>query len=178
LTPMFFTLAQEVSPDDLVSLLNEYLETMSEAILAHDGAIDKYMGSTIMALWGIYGHETHPSDACKCALDCLDRLKVINSRFAKDGDKSLRLRIGINTGWVMLGNIGSAKRFSLTVMGDNVNLTSRLEGANKGYGTQILISEFTRKELDEGFSLREVDAVRVKGKGKPVSLFSLESNGS
>ena len=173
----FASLAEGLTPEALVGVLNEYLETMSKVILRHDGAIDKYIGSSIVAFWGIEGHKTHPSDACKCALDCLDRLADINNRFAKD-KKSLKLQIGINTGWVMLGNFGSPSRLSYAVIGDTVNLASKLEIANKNYGTQILLSEFTRKELDQSFSVKEIDAVRVKGKEDPVTIFTLESMGS
>ncbi|KUJ96705.1 MAG: adenylate cyclase [Desulfonauticus sp.] len=170
----FTTLSEKLAPEELVSLLNKYLTEMTQIILQEKGLLDKYIGDAIMAIFGtpIYYPE-HALCACKSALSMLLKLEELNTNWKKTKGLELNIGIGINTGEMVAGNMGSIERFDYTVMGDNVNLASRLEGLNKYYGTNILVSEFTYEQVKEHFSFRLIDKVRVKGKEKPVKLYEL-----
>ncbi|WP_456324784.1 CHASE2 domain-containing protein [Desulfonauticus submarinus] len=170
----FTSLSEKLSPEELVSLLNEYLTEMTAIVLTEKGLLDKYIGDAIMAIFGtpLY-YPDHALAACKAALKMLDRLKELNKRWKDEKDISLNIGIGINTGEMVAGNMGSLDRFDYTVMGDNVNLASRLEGLNKYYGTNILISEFTYNFVKDKINAREIDMVRVKGKVKPVRIYEV-----
>ena len=127
-----------------------------------------------MAFWGSpYPQPDHAERACACALDMQERLQELNRKWESEGRKPLTIGIGINTGLVNVGNMGSDRRLAWTVMGDAVNLASRLEGLNKEYRTGIVISEVTRREVGEKFVCRELDYTRVKGKLQPVSIYEL-----
>ena len=170
----FTTLAEDMEPETLVSLLNEYLTEMTEVVFEFDGLLDKYIGDAIMAVWGAPLEQAdHPLRACRTALKMLDRLTKMQQKWEAEGTPRLDIGIGLNTGTMVVGNMGSDRRFDYTVMGDSVNLASRLEGINKEYGTQVMISEFTYERVKEDFFCRELDAVRVKGKERPVKIFEL-----
>jgi adenylate cyclase len=157
-----------------VNLLNEYLTEMTDVVFEFDGLLDKYIGDAVMAVWGAPLEQTdHPERTCRTALKMLDRLTKMQQQWEAEGTPRLDIGIGINTGPMVVGNMGSERRFDYTVMGDSVNLASRLEGINKEYGTQVVISEFTYERVKDDFFCRELDAVRVKGKVRPVKIFEL-----
>jgi len=170
----FTTISEKLSPSELVKLLNEYLTEMTEIVLAHDGIIDKYEGDAIMAEYGVpVPYDNHAFMACKSAVEMQKKLRKLREKWKNEGRPELRARIGINTGEVIVGNMGSRDVFDYTVMGDSVNLGSRLEGANKFYGTDIMISEFTYNFVKDEFYTRELDLIKVKGKDKPIKVFQL-----
>jgi adenylate cyclase len=170
----FTTISERLKPAELVKLLNEYLTEMTDIVLAHDGIIDKYEGDAIMAEFGMpVPYDNHALMACKTAIEMQKKLRKLREKWQKEGRPPLSARIGINTGEVIVGNMGSRDVFDYTVMGDPVNLGSRLEGANKFYGTDIMISEFTQDYVKDEFYTRELDLIKVKGKDKPIKVFQL-----
>lgn len=172
----FTTISEGLRPEELVLLLNEYLTEMTQVIFKHEGTLDKYIGDAIMAIYGApLPQEDHPLRACLSALEMIEALKVLRERWRPKGLPELDIGIGINTGEMVVGNMGSERRFDYTVMGDNVNLASRLEGLNKQYGTHILVSESTVSCLQEKIPFREVDLVRVKGRSQPVRIYEILS---
>jgi len=170
----FTTISEGLTPDQLVRLLNEYLGEMTEILFKRWGTLDKYIGDAIMGFWGSpYPQEDHALRACGCALDMRARLQELNMKWELAGQKPLAIGIGINTGEVNVGNMGSAKRFAWTVMGDNVNLASRLEGITKDYHVQCVANESTYRATKDYYTFRELDRIRVKGKMLPVTIFEL-----
>jgi adenylate cyclase len=173
----FTTISEKLSPEELVHLLNEYLTVMTDVVFKYDGTLDKYMGDAVMAIYGApLDQHDHPSRACHSALDMMKALKKLNEKWIVEGKSPMDIGIGINTGMMMVGNMGSDQRFDYTVMGDEVNLGSRLEGANKNYRTNILLSEFTYDRVKDEFVCMEVDSVRVKGKTHPVRIYQLHGH--
>jgi len=147
---------------------------MTEIIFRHFGTLDKYIGDAIMAFWGSpVPQEDHARQACASALEMQRRLHDLNKKWAEQGRKQLAIGVGVNTGPMSVGNMGSPQRLAWTVMGDNVNLASRLEGINKQYHTGIVISESTRQQVGADFVCRELDRIRVKGKLQPVKIYEL-----
>lgn len=167
----FSTLTETMAPADVVALMNEYLSAMTEVIEAHGGFVDKYIGDAIVAVFGApVDDPAHAANAVRAALGCRRRLEEINSGAPGLAGRTLAQRIGLNSGEALVGNIGSRRRFNYTVMGDTVNLASRLEGANKFYGTSIMAAEATMSAAGAGFAWRELDAIRVKGRAAPVRI--------
>lgn len=174
----FTSLSEQMDPEELVSLLHSYLNPMTDLVFQYRGTMDKYIGDAIMALYGApLPLADHADRACETALAMVAKLEDLWGEWQTRGWPNLHIGIGINSGPMTVGNMGSVRLFDYTVIGDNVNLASRLEGLNKYYGTTILISEFTRKRLQRDFTLREVDRVRVKGKREAVSIFELRGSG-
>ncbi|APF16898.1 adenylate/guanylate cyclase with TPR repeats [Caldithrix abyssi DSM 13497] len=170
----FTTLSEHMKPAELVTQLNEYLTAMTNVILRHDGIIDKFEGDAIMAEFGVPVHfEGHQKAACLAALEMQQELKKLNRKWQQAHKPLFEVRIGINTGIVIVGNMGSEKVFDYTVIGDHVNLGARLEGANKAYKTKIMVSNFTYEAVKEDFIFRPLDLIRVKGKTKPVQVYEL-----
>ncbi|MBS2022157.1 MAG: adenylate/guanylate cyclase domain-containing protein [Deltaproteobacteria bacterium] len=177
----FTTISEKLSPQALVKLLNDYLTPMTDIVFAKRGTLDKYIGDAVMAFFGApIQNDKNAWDACDAALEMMETLARIKEQWRiEDPDvPDIDIGIGINSGPMVVGNMGSTQRFNYTVMGDNVNLASRLEGLNKDYGTHILISEATlnmaRRAAGEGaLGVRELDSVAVKGKKEPVRLFEL-----
>ena len=170
----FTPISEKLTPSELVHLLNDYLTEMSEIILTNEGIIDKYEGDAIMAEFGVpVPHEDHAQIACRTALEMQGRLAELRKKWKKEGRPQLAARVGINTGEVIVGNMGSRDVFDYTVIGDAVNLGSRLEGANKFYGTQIMISEYTYELVKDDFHARMLDIIRVKGKAEPIKVYEL-----
>ncbi|MFY9803449.1 MAG: adenylate/guanylate cyclase domain-containing protein [Candidatus Acidiferrales bacterium] len=170
----FTTISESLTPDQLVRLLNEYLGEMTEIVFATDGTLDKYIGDAIMAFWGSpYPQEDHAFRSCSCALQMARGLAALNAKWTAAGQPPMSIGIGLNTGLVNVGNMGSARRLSWTVMGDNVNLASRLEGITKQYHVQTVISEATYRQISNQFVCRELDRIRVKGKSQPVNIYEL-----
>ncbi len=167
----FTAMSEGMSPEQLVRVLNEYLSAMTDVIERHGGFVDKYIGDAIVAVFGApHNDPGHADSAIAAAVECQQRLDELNRDLEAAHGIALRQRIGINTGRILVGNIGSARRFNYTVMGDAVNLAARLEGANKVYGTGLLISGDTRARGTDGVMLREIDTVRVVGRAEPVTL--------
>jgi adenylate cyclase len=170
----FTTLSEGLSATALVELLNEFLSEMTDVIFKNWGTLDKYIGDAIMAFWGApYPQTDHAVRACRAALEMLGVLNQLQAKWEAQGRPRIDIGVGINTGLMVVGNMGSAKRFNFTIMGDNVNLASRLEGTNKQFGTRVIISEATYLAVHEHFIARELDLIRVKGKIKPVKIFEL-----
>jgi len=172
----FTTISEQLGePQKLVALLNEYLSAMTDLIFKADGTLDKYVGDEIMAFWGApIPQEDHAYRACKSALIQIKYLyEVLHPKWKKEGKPTMRIGIGINTGNMTVGNMGSESRMDYTLMGDNVNLGARLEGTNKIYATSIIISEYTYEQVKDRVICRELDIIKVKGKTKPVKIYEL-----
>jgi adenylate cyclase len=170
----FTTLSERLDPETVVSLLNDYLSRMTEIILAEEGTVDKYEGDAIMAFWGApLDQEDQACRACRAALRQQTALTELNQQFAASGLPVLANRIGLHTGDAIVGNLGSEKRFDYTVIGDTVNLASRLEGLNKFYGTVIMASDTTVQECAGAMEFRELDRVAVKGRETPIAVFQV-----
>ncbi|RMH17467.1 MAG: adenylate/guanylate cyclase domain-containing protein, partial [Acidobacteria bacterium] len=169
----FSTLAEGLDPRRLAALLNDYLSAMTELILAEEGTLDKYEGDAIVAFWNApLDQDDHARRACAAALACQERLAAMAEHFrTRTGGVPLRARIGVHSGEVVVGNLGSRTRFDYTVLGDAANLASRLEGANKAFGSKILVSEATWRATAGAFHGREVGEVVVVGRRQPVRVF-------
>ncbi len=167
----FTTISEGLAPRDLSELMNMYLTPMTEVIHHSRGTIDKYMGDAIMAFWGApLADADHARHALEAAMQMLARLPEINQAFRARGWPDVHIGIGLNSGLMNVGNMGSEFRMAYTVLGDAVNLGSRLEGLTKTYGVLLIVSETTRELVPE-YAYRELDRVRVKGKSKPVAIF-------
>ena len=170
----FTTISEKLDPEDLVFLLNEYLSSMTDIILRYRGNVNKYLGDGIMAIFGApRGEPTHASLACFAALENQAALARLREGWTARGYPEMIARIGINSGPLVVGNMGSQARMEYTVMGDSVNLASRLEGANKFYNTLILLGPRTYELAKPDIEAREVDILRVKGKLEPVVVYEL-----
>jgi adenylate cyclase len=170
----FTTISERLSPETVVGLLNDYLSSMTEIILDEEGTVDKFEGDAIMAFWGApLDQPDQARRACRAALRQQAALKELNRQFADLDLPPLTMRIGLHTGDAIVGNLGSAKRFDYTVIGDTVNLASRLEGVNKFYGSHVMASEVTVAACNGGVEFRELDLVAVKGKEQAVRVFEV-----
>ena len=170
----FTTISERLSPEQLVALLNEYLSVMTDIIRRHRGNVNKYLGDGIMAIFGApLSEPTHAALACYAALDSQEALVTLRAEWKSRELPEIAARIGINTGDLVVGNMGSQTRLEYTVMGDSVNLASRLEGASKFYDTLILIGPRTHELAQSNVEAREVDLLRVKGKFEPVVVYEL-----
>ncbi len=168
----FSTLAERIPAPELVALLNGYLTEMSDIIEAHGGLVDKYIGDAIVAVFGApLDDPRHAENAIRAALACCDGLAALNARGRGEGGPALAHRIGVNSGLAIVGNVGSRRRLNYTVIGDSVNLASRLEGANRYFGTSVIASEHTVGLTKHAFFWRELDVVRVKGRAEPVRIY-------
>jgi adenylate cyclase len=170
----FTTISEALGPEELVRLLNEYLSAMTEIVIEYKGTIDKYMGDAIMAFWGApVPLEEHAYYACIASLAQMDHLKILQDEWKARGVPVIEIGIGLNSGPAVVGNMGSSHRMEYTCMGDTINLGSRLEGSNKMYGTNIIISEYTYEMVKDKVIARELDLVKVKGKTHPVRIYEL-----
>ncbi|MEE6250726.1 MAG: adenylate/guanylate cyclase domain-containing protein [Bdellovibrionota bacterium] len=172
----FTTISEQLDPSALSDLLNSYLTPMTDLVFANKGTLDKYMGDAVMAFFGApISYPNHASMGVKCALEMLEKLKELQAQYKEQGLPDIDVGIGLNTGDMSVGNMGSETVRSYTVMGDAVNLGSRLEGINKQYGTRIIISEFTYQDILESnlYVCREIDWVKVKGKLEPVKIYEV-----
>ena len=167
----FTTISEGLTPEGLSSMLNEYLTHMTKIIHDHRGTIDKYIGDAVMAFWGAPLEDPdHPRHALLAGLAMLERLNAIREEFRERGWPEIHIGVGINTGVMSVGDMGSKFRMSYTVLGDAVNLGSRLEGLTKSYGVEIIVGETTRDAVMD-YVYRELDIVKVKGKDQPISIF-------
>jgi adenylate cyclase len=171
----FTTISETLDAQELAELLNGYLTEMTRIIFRNQGTLDKYIGDAVMAIWGApFDEPNHATKCCNAAVAMLARLADLQVAWREQKKPVLEIGIGINTGIASVGNMGSSLRHGYTAIGDVVNLSARLEGLNKEYGTRILASEFTRAQVtDEGIVFRELDLIRVKGKLRPITLFEV-----
>ncbi|MBH5369057.1 adenylate/guanylate cyclase domain-containing protein [Bradyrhizobium glycinis] len=168
----FSSIAETMTPVELVTLMNEYLSAMTDIIESHGGYVDKYIGDSIVAMFGAPADDpAHARNAVRAALKCHEKLAELNAGHPAFAGHGLSHRIGLNSGEAVVGNIGSRRRFNYTVMSDTVNVASRLEGANKYYGTAIMASETTMAQTGDSFAWRELDAIRVQGRGEAIRVF-------
>jgi adenylate cyclase len=170
----FTNLSELLSPEEVVNHLNQYFRGMCTSILECNGTINEFQGDAILAFWGApIPQQNHALFACQAALMCREFLSHLEEKWVAEGLPPRTYRFGINTGEVVVGNVGSPSRFKYMAVGKDVNLASRLEGANKYYGTQILISEKTYSLIKNIFIVREIDIIRVVGSSKPIKVYEL-----
>lgn len=172
----FTHVSESMSAENLVAQLNDYFEVMTSIILKNGGTLNKFEGDAIMAFWGApVDQPDHALRAAQSTLECRLALRSLHEKWTRDGKPLLDFRVGLATGEVIAGNVGSKERFDYTVMGDIVNLGSRLESANKVYGTHVMVSDQTHAALQELFEMRNLDRLRVKGKDQSVEVYELLS---
>src|SRR5467141_2994414 len=171
----FTTISEKLDAQDLALFLNQYLSDMTSLVFDHQGTLDKYIGDAVMAFWGAPFEEPgHAARGCHTALKMMERVREMQRKWEAEGKPHLDIGIGLNTGVASVGNMGSVLRYGYTALGDTVNLSSRLEGLNREYGTHILLSENTYTAVeDANLVFRELDLIRVKGKLQPVTLYEL-----
>lgn len=170
----FTTLSEQLIPQDLFYLMTSYLSNMTDILIHEGGTLDKYIGDAVMGFFGApLPLADHAVRACRTAILMRERLPAFNTDIVAHGLEPIDFRVGIATGEVMVGNIGSHDRFNYTVLGDTVNLASRLEWTGKEYGVNIIISESVREKLNTDFVVRELDTIAVKGKNEGVRIYEL-----
>ena len=170
----FTGISEGLAPEELVHLLNEYLTSMTDIILSHGGTVDKYEGDAIVAFFGApIPHEDHARRACRASIDMQKKLDKLREHWVGEGYPPILARMGVNTGQAVVGNMGSQQRMDYTMMGDTVNLASRLEGANKAYGSYLMISQATKEAIGDEFVTRKLDLLKVVGKKEPIIVYEL-----
>ncbi len=170
----FTTISESMTPKELVNLLNEYLTVMTNIILDEGGTVDKYEGDAVVAFYGApVPHEDHAIRACRGMVKMQKALIPLREKWLSEGKPEMFVRMGINTGRAVVGNMGTDQRMDYTMMGDTVNLAARLEGANKFYATYSMISQFTYAQVKHEFLCRELDVLRVKGKNEPIRVYQV-----
>ena len=170
----FTTVSERMDPAELVNFLNEYLTEMTGIVFQHEGVLDKYLGDAIMAFWGAPKDQpNHAELACRTGYHMMRRLRELQAGWSARGLPPLNIGVGINTGPMTVGNVGSRMRFDYTVMGDAVNLGSRLEGVNKEYGTDVIIGATTLAAVGDKFVVRYLDLIAVAGKQEPTAIYEL-----
>jgi len=171
----FTTISENLDAQDLALFLNQYLSDMTGLVFEYQGTLDKYIGDAVMAFWGApFEVDDHAISACSSALKMMQRVREMQRQWQAQGKPQLDIGIGLNSGVASVGNMGSALRYGYTALGDTVNLSSRLEGLNKDYGTHIIVNETTYAATrDAKFVYRELDLIRVKGKNQPVMIYEL-----
>jgi adenylate cyclase len=173
----FTSITEKTKPQILMHQLSEYFEVVTEVIEKYDGTVDKFIGDAVMAFWGAPVRlENHHELACRAALDVAHAIKKLNEKWEKEGKNRFITRIGLHSDSAVVGNIGSSSRMNYSIIGDGVNLASRLEGVNKIYGTGIIISESTYKKVAKLFVCRKLDKIAVKGKNESVTIYELLEN--
>ncbi|UCG38637.1 MAG: adenylate/guanylate cyclase domain-containing protein, partial [bacterium] len=169
----FTALSERLSPERVAEILNRYLTAMSGIVMRNGGTVDKFIGDAVMACWGAPLEDPYQAwQACQAALEMQEEMVRLREGMNASGGPPISMRIGIHSGPAVVGNMGSTERFDYTAIGDNVNLASRLEGVNKLYGTQVILSSSTVGHLDDGMPLRYVDRIRVTGRTEPIDIFT------
>lgn len=170
----FTSISEKIPPEALVGLLNEYFTAMTDIVFKYEGYLDKYIGDAIMAVYGApVEQEDHTLKACLTAIEMMEMLRYLQKKWESEGLPRIDIGIGINTGKMIVGNMGSKRRFNYTAVGDNVNLASRLEGLTKDYGAPIVISETVYEKVKGKLQCRELGSVKVKGKEIPTKVYEL-----
>ncbi|MDQ3282341.1 MAG: adenylate/guanylate cyclase domain-containing protein [Acidobacteriota bacterium] len=171
----FTSISEASEPEEVVDMLNEYLTKMVDILLAHGGTLDKFIGDAVMGFWNAPAADPdHARHAVACAVEMIDATAQLRERWEREGKAAIRIGIGVNTGEAVAGNIGSERVFGYTVIGDAVNLASRLESKNKDYGTEIIVSESTLARMGDGFTTVYLDEVKVKGKERAVKIYEVK----
>ncbi|MEN9342068.1 MAG: hypothetical protein RIQ54_324 [Candidatus Parcubacteria bacterium] len=172
----FTTISEQTTPTELVRILNEYFTEMTAEVLRTGGVVDKYIGDAVMAFWGApIDDPDHADHAVEAALAMIEKLKVLNKKLRAQGDPEIKIGIGLYSGKAVVGNVGSNDRFDYTVIGDTVNAASRLEGLNKEYKTQIIISETVKNKLKKQYPLVCLGCAPVKGRKEPINIYTIEN---
>ena len=170
----FTSISEASSPEEVVEMLNEYLTRMVDILLEHGGTLDKFIGDAVMGFWNAPAPDPeHARHAVACAVAMVDETARLREQWTREGKAAIRIGVGVNTGDAVAGNIGSERVFGYTVIGDAVNLASRLESKNKDYGTEIIVSEMTLARMGEGFTTVYLDEVKVKGKEQAVKIYQV-----
>lgn len=172
----FTSIAEKLTPQELMTQLNEYLEEMSEAVMQHQGLVDKYIGDAVMAFWGApLPNERHAILACESVLTMMESLRKLNQKWESEGRPPFAIGVGVSTGEVVVGNMGSARRFNYSIIGDEVNFAARSESLTKQYGVKCIIGDSTYEAIKHlpQFIARELDDVMVKGKSEPRRIYEL-----
>jgi len=170
----FTAISESLAPESLMRFMNQYLTAMTDIVMSNEGTLDKYIGDSVMAFYGAPQEQhDHAIRACHCALRMIKFLGKKQKVWQEQGLPLIRVGIGINTGQMVVGNIGSDKRFDYTVMGDNVNIASRLESLTKDYGVTVIVSEYTQKKAKDEFDFRELGEVQIRGREKPIRIYAL-----
>lgn len=174
----FTTMSERLSPEALGRLLNLYMTPMTNLVFEHGGTLDKYIGDAVMAFWGApLVQSDHPVRACRTALQMIETVGELNQKFVAEGLPEIAIGIGLATGPMTIGNMGSDDFFAYTALGDRVNLGARLEGQTKDYGVEIIISEDCFLQAKDVMSCRELGSIQVKGKLEPVKIYELLGEG-
>jgi adenylate cyclase len=170
----FSSFSESMEPENLVQFLNDFFDEMTKIVIEENGTLDKFIGDSVMAFWGApLSIENHALSACKAALKMQSKLDELQSGWKAKGYPALKMRIGINSGEAIVGNVGGKRRFNYTVMGNNVNIASRLEGANKQYGTKIIASADTYKRVMNNFVFNELGGITPKGISKEIRIYEV-----
>ena len=170
----FTSISERLQPEQVEEMLGEYLTEMTQIVFKHRGSVDKYMGDGIMALYNApFEDPEHALNAIRTGLEFQERALAVSARWQEKLGVSIRIGVGINTGEMLVGTLGSRQRFEYTALGDNVNLASRLESATKDHGASIIISEYTYEHVKGRFPIRELGVVTVKGKSRPVKIYGV-----
>jgi adenylate cyclase len=170
----FTTISEALKPEEVVELLNEYLSKMVEVVFRNDGTLDKFIGDAVMAFWGApLADAAHPRKAMLCAIEMIEELKKLQAKWGAEGRHIIDIGIGINSGDMVVGNMGSKEKMEYTIIGDNVNLGSRLESLNKEYKTRIIISDTTYQAVKDLVEVEKLGAVNIKGKRKQVQVYAV-----
>ena len=170
----FTTLSEATTPHELVKILNRYFTLMTEEVLIHGGVVDKFIGDAIMAFWGAPIDDPEGADhALAASFGMLKKLKTLNEELRSQGKPEINIGIGLYTGPVIVGNVGAETRFDYTVIGDTVNVASRLEGLNKEYKTNIIIGETTKNKLEGKYEFIPLGTVPVKGRKEPITIYTV-----
>ena len=170
----FLTFSENMTPSELVLVLNEYLTEMCNIISASDGTIDKFEGDAVIAFWGAPAiQENHAELACLASIDMNKAVHILRDKWVEEGRPAIKVRMGLNSGPMVVGNMGSAQRMDYTMMGDAVNLAARLEGANKFYGSDLMVSDATYQQAKDSVDARLFDTLRVVGKNEPITVWQL-----
>ncbi|MFH1714893.1 MAG: adenylate/guanylate cyclase domain-containing protein [Elusimicrobiota bacterium] len=170
----FTSISEALSPEEIVALLNEYLTAMTDVVFKYQGTLDKFIGDAVMAFWNApLPQENHAELALRCAVEMIDVLKSMQEKWRKEGKRIIDIGIGINTGEAIVGNMGSFKRMNYTVIGDNVNLASRIEGLTRDFKTHIIISEAAYQKVKDIVEVKSLGGVKVKGKENETQIYEV-----
>jgi adenylate cyclase len=170
----FTTLSEGMTAMGLINFLNIYLSRMTDIVMETKGTLDKYIGDAVVAFWGTPVElENHALNACKAAVKMMEALRNFNEEQKQLGNKPINIGIGLNTGTITVGNVGSEKKKNYTAIGDNTQLTEDLQDENKVYKTNVIMSEFTFNRVKENVLVRELDLIYIKGKDEPIRIYEL-----
>ena len=170
----FTQISESLNPSDVTSILNEYFSTIEPIIAKYNGVINKYMGDGVLAVFGEpIKTENHSLNAIYCGIEILEKVKILREKLLSENKPKIEIGIGVNTGEVFVGNIGTEERLEYTIIGDNVNLAYRIESYNQILKTQFLISEFTYEYVKDVVDVVKLTHVEIKGKSKPIDIYEV-----